>query len=218
MPRCGERRQATVDICSPLPRNISTTWDRTPQNGVLYTLNSNYLTRGYRNIGLSKHKKKSQGLENPLLLPSQPVKKQLNANLNSNTMRRVTVIKETWSNVMNSQRREDIGKWCQENAVSGYQTIKTLVKTLLGKLRLILDASVLRHALANSEYLRLFGVSLVFAIGTSWMVGGAVQMVNNKRRKNRQSTNTGGAMARKKQTNSSKKINLPVNKVRLQCI
>ncbi|KAL4516000.1 hypothetical protein Ndes2526B_g00714 [Nannochloris sp. 'desiccata'] len=129
-------------------------------------------------------------------------------------MRRVTVIKETWSNVMNSQRREDIGKWCQENAISGYQTIKTLVKTLLGKLRLILDASVLRHALANSEYLRLFGVSLVFAIGTSWMVGGAVQMVNNKRRKNRQSTNTGGAMARKKQTNSSKKINLPVNKLK----
>ncbi|KAH7624513.1 hypothetical protein NADE_003865 [Nannochloris sp. 'desiccata'] len=85
-------------------------------------------------------------------------------------MRRVTVIKETWSNVMNSQRREDIGKWCQENAISGYQTIKTLVKTLLGKLRLILDASVLRHALANSEYLRLFGVSLVFAIGTSWML------------------------------------------------
>jgi hypothetical protein len=137
-------------------------------------------------------------------------------------MERFTVIKETCFNVINSsQRREELSMWCQESAVSGYHTVKALANTLLGKLRLILDPSVLRHAFANSEYFRLFGVSVVFAIGLSWLVGGAVQVVNNfTRRKNRQPTTTDGGKVAKKQTSSSStsKINSPTKKVRMYCI
>jgi len=129
-------------------------------------------------------------------------------------MERFTAIKETCFSVINSQRREELSKWCQVNAVSGYQTVKTLVTTILGKLRPILDASVLGQAFANSKYLRLFGVSALFAIGISWLVGGAVQVVNTRRRKEeRQTTNTEKVKATKKQASSSRKVSPPNKKV-----
>jgi hypothetical protein len=126
-------------------------------------------------------------------------------------MERFTLVKETWSNVMDSQRREEFAEWCQENAVSGYNSARALVNTLLGKLRLFLDASVLGHAFANYETLRLFGVSLILALTISWMVGGTVQMVKNKRRKNRQSTVSDKVA--KKQSVGSKRISFAIKNV-----
>jgi hypothetical protein len=126
-------------------------------------------------------------------------------------MQRLTVVKETWSNVMDSQRLEEFSHWCQENATTGYQTAKVLINTLLGKLRLFLDASVLGHAFANYETLRLFGVSLVLALCISWMVGASVQVVKNKRRKN-----TGASKVAKKQTDgASRKLTFPIRNVRV---
>jgi hypothetical protein len=100
-------------------------------------------------------------------------------------MERLTIVKETWYTVMDPSRREEFIQVAQEHAINGYQTAKAFTNTLLGKLRLFLDASVLGHVFANYETLRVFGVSVIFAALISWMVGATVEAVN-KRRKNRQ--------------------------------